>query len=150
MSESFKDRLNDDIKVALKAGEKSKLAALRLISAAVKQYEVDRRTALDDTAGLELLTKMAKQRRESITQFQAAGRDDLVAQEEFELELITGYLPQPLTAAEVEQAIADAIAATGAVGVRDMGKVMGVLNGKIKGRADMAAVSGQVKARLGG
>ena len=150
MSESFKERLNEDVKTALRAGEKSKLGALRLIAAAIKQFEVDRRIALDDQAGLELLTKMAKQRRESITQFQAAGRDDLVAQEQFELDLILGYLPQPLSAAEIEQHVASAIEVSGATGVRDMGKVMAVLNTQVKGRADMAAVSALVKARLAG
>ena len=150
MSGSFKERLTEDVKVALKGGEKAKLAALRLISAAVKQYEVDHRVSLEDGVALELLTKMAKQRRESISQFQSAGRDDLVAQEQFELDIILAYLPQPLTEAEVEAAVVAAIAETGAAGVRDMGKVMGVLNPRIKGRADMAAVSALVKARLAG
>lgn len=150
MSGSFKERLTEDVKVALKGGEKAKLAALRLISAAVKQYEVDHRVSLEDGVALELLTKMAKQRRESISQFQSAGRDDLVAQEQFELDIILAYLPQPLTETEVEAAVVAAIAETGAAGVRDMGKVMGVLNPRIKGRADMAAVSALVKARLAG
>ncbi len=132
----------------MRAGEKPKLAALRLISAAVKQYEVDHRLSLEDGAALELLTKMAKQRRESISQFQSAGRDDLVKQEEFELALILDYLPQPLGADEVAQLVTEAIASTGAAGVRDMGKVMAVLNGKMKGRADMAAVSVLVKGKL--
>lgn len=148
MSGSFKDRLLEDVKTAMRAGEKPKLAALRLIAAAVKQYEVDHRITLEDGAALELLTKMAKQRRESISQFQSAGRDDLLTQEEFELALILGYLPQALSNEEVEQHVTDAIDATGAVAVRDMGKVMGVLNAKMKGRADMAAVSALVKAKL--
>ncbi len=134
----------------MRAGEKPKLAALRLISAAVKQYEVDHRTALEDGTALDLLTKMAKQRRGSISQFQSGGRDDLVKQEEFELAIILQYLPQPLSTEEVDQHVADAIAATGAVAARDMGKVMGILNGKLKGRTDMAAVSALVKARLTG
>ncbi len=150
MSGSFKERLTEDVKLALKGGEKAKLAALRLISAAVKQYEVDHRVSLEDGVALELLTKMAKQRRESISQFQSAGRDDLVAQEQFELDIILAYLPQPLSEAEVDAAVAAAIAETGAAGMRDMGKVMGVLNPRIKGRADMAAVSALVKARLAG
>ncbi len=150
MSGSFKERLTEDVKVALKGGEKARLAALRLISAAVKQYEVDHRVSLEDGVALELLTKMAKQRRESISQFQSAGRDDLVAQEQFELDIILAYLPQPLSEAEVDAAVAAAIAETGAAGMRDMGKVMGVLNPRIKGRADMAAVSALVKARLAG
>ena len=150
MSGSFKERLTEDVKAAMRAGEKPKLAALRLISAAVKQYEVDHRVSLEEGAALELLTKMAKQRRESISQFQSAGRDDLVTQEEFELALILDYLPQPLSDAEVEQLVTDAIATSGATGVRDMGKVMGVLNAKMKGRADMAAVSAMVKGKLAG
>ena len=150
MSGSFKDRLNEDVKTAMRSGEKAKLAALRLISAAVKQYEVDHRVSLEDGAALELLTKMAKQRRESIAQFQSAARDDLVKQEQFELDIILDYLPQPLSQAEIDQQVAAAIAETGAAGMRDMGKVMGVLNPRIKGRADMAAVSALVKTRLAG
>ena len=148
MSGAFKERLLEDVKTAMRAGEKPKLAALRLISAAVKQYEVDHRVSLEDGAALELLTKMAKQRRESISQFQSARRDDLVRQEEFELALILDYLPQALSAEEVAQLVADAIVSTGAAGVRDMGKVMAVLNAKMKGRADMAAVSALVKGKL--
>lgn len=148
MSGAFKERLLEDVKTAMRAGEKPKLAALRLISAAVKQYEVDHRVSLEDGVALELLTKMAKQRRESISQFQSAGRDDLVSQEEFELALILDYLPQALSAEEVVQLVADAIASTGAAGVRDMGKVMAALSAKMKGRADMAAVSALVKGKL--
>lgn len=139
-----------DIKVAMKAGEKDKLAALRLISAAVKQYEVDHRSVADDTQAIELLTRMGKQRRESIAQFEAAGRDDLVAKEQFELALITDYLPAQLDSAAIEAHVIAAIESTGAAGMRDMGKVMAVLNSELKGRADMAAVSGLVKARLSG
>lgn len=150
MNASFKERLNEDVKTALKAGEKSKLAALRLILAAVKQFEVDQRVGLDEGAAIELLTKMAKQRRESIAQFAAAGRDDLVSIERLELDLITGYLPEPLADDEVEQRVAAAIAAAGATTMRDMGTVMGALNVELKGRADMASVSAKVKARLSG
>lgn len=150
MSESFKTRLNEDVKTALRARNKATLGVLRLIAAGVKQFEVDRREALDDVAALDLLTKMAKQRRESIVQFQAAGRDDLVTQEQFELQIIIDYLPLPLTAAEIDEHITAAIANAGAVGIRDMGKVMGVLNAQIKGRADMGAVSALVKSRLAG
>ena len=150
MSGTFKDRLGEDVKTAMRAGEKAKLAALRLISAAVKQYEVDHRVSLEDGAALELLTKMAKQRRESISQFESAGRTDLVTQEQFELDIILDYLPQALSQAEVEEHVAAAIAETGAAGMRDMGKVMGVLNPRIKGRTDMAAVSALVKSRLAG
>ena len=134
----------------MKAGEKDKLAALRLIAAAVKQFEVDNRTEVDDTHALELLTRMAKQRRESITQFEAAKRDDLVARERFELELINAYLPAQLEPAAIEQHIAAAITRSGASSARDMGKVMALLNQELKGRADMAAVSGLVKTRLTG
>lgn len=148
MSGAFKERLLEDVKTAMRAGEKPKLAALRLIAAAVKQYEVDHRVTLEDGAALEVLTKMAKQRRESISQFQSAGRADLVSQEEFELALILDYLPQALSAEEVAQLVAAAIASTGAAGIRDMGKVMAVLNAKMKGRADMAAVSALVKGKL--
>lgn len=147
---SFKQRLSDDVKHALKSGEKARLGGLRLIAAAVKQFEVDKRIELDDVAAIDLLTRMAKQRRESIAQFQAAARDDLVAQEQLELDLITAYLPQPLSAADIELAIDAAVSESGAAGMRDMGKVMGLLNTRLKGRADMAAVSALVKARLAG
>lgn len=148
MSASFKERLNDDIKAALKAGEKGKLRALRLILAGVRQFEVDERTALDDTASIGLLTKMAKQRRESISQFDAAGRDDLSATERFELDLITGYLPPQLSDAEIDTHIEAALTGAGASSMRDMGKVMGRLNEELKGQADMGAVSAKVKSRL--
>ena len=148
MSTLFKERPNDDIKVALKASEKDKLRALRLILAGVKQFEVDNRAELDDEESIALLTKMAKQRRESITQFDAAGRDDLVATERFELDLIIGYLPQQLTDAEIDLAIESALSSTDATSMRDMGKVMGRLNDELKGQADMGAVSAKVKSRL--
>ncbi len=134
----------------MKAGEKDRLAALRLISAAFKQFEVDQRAEVDDERAVELLTRMAKQRRESIEQYDSAGRDELADKERFELDIIATYLPAQLDAAELEAHVAAAIASTGASGMRDMGKVMGVLNGELKGRADMAAVSALVKARLAG
>lgn len=134
----------------MKAGEKDRLAALRLIAAAFKQFEVDERAEVDDERAIELLTRMAKQRRESIEQYSSAGREELAAKERFELDIINAYLPAQLDAAELEAHVAAAIAATGASGMRDMGKVMGVLNGELKGRADMAAVSAMVKARLAG
>jgi uncharacterized protein len=136
------------MKVALKAGEKDKLRALRMILAGVRQFEVDNREELDDTASLDLLTKMAKQRRESISQFDAAGRDDLSAKERFELDLITGYLPQQLSEAEIDTHIETAIANASAAGMRDMGRVMSHLKDELKGRADMATVSTKVKSRL--
>lgn len=134
----------------MKAGEKEKLAALRLMSAVVKQYEVDQRAEVNDSVAVDLLTRMAKQRRESISQYQAAGRTDLADKEQFELDLITEYLPAQLTAAEIDDHIEQAIGKVGAETMRDMGKVMGVLNTDMKGRADMAAVSAAVKARLAG
>lgn len=148
MSTLFKERLNDDIKGALKASEKDKLRALRLILAGVKQFEVDQRTELDDAESIALLTKMAKQRRESISQFDAAGRNDLAAIERFELELISGYLPAQLSEAEIDATVESALADTGATSMRDMGKVIGQLNEKLKGQADMGAVSAKVKSRL--
>jgi len=134
----------------MKAGEKNRLATLRLIAAAFKQFEVDERAEVDDERAIELLTRMAKQRRESIEQYSSAGREELAAQERFELDIINAYLPAQLDAAELEAHVAAAIASTGASGMRDMGKVMGVLNGELKGRADMAAVSAMVKTRLAG
>lgn len=134
----------------MKAGEKDRLAALRLISAAFKQFEVDQRAEVDDERAVELLTRMAKQRRESIEQYDSAGRDELADKERFELDIINAYLPEQLDTAALEAHVAAAIERTGASGMRDMGKVMGVLNGELKGRADMAAVSAMVKARLAG
>ncbi len=150
MTSPIKNSLNDAAKSALKQGRKQELAALRLVLAAVKQYEVDSRETADDPAVLQILTKLAKQRRESISQFAAAGRDDLVAQESFELELIESYLPAVMDPADVERAVKAAIAEVGARSPKDMGRVMGVLKDKLQGRADMGAVSGQIKAKLGG
>lgn len=150
MSTETRDRLAADVKAAMKAGEKNRLATLRLIAAAFKQFEVDERAEVDDERAIELLTRMAKQRRESIEQYSSAGREELAAQERFELDIINAYLPAQLDAAELEAHVAAAIASTGASGMRDMGKVMGVLNGELKGRADMAAVSAMVKTRLAG
>jgi len=148
VSTAIPEQLSADIKAAMKGGEKERLAALRLISAAFKQHEVDQREAVDDDRAVDLLTRMAKQRRESITQYEAAAREDLASRERFELELISGYLPAQLSADEIGAAIDAAVAQTGAAGMRDMGKVMGVLNGDLKGRADMAMISTLVKARL--
>jgi uncharacterized protein len=150
LSLPFKDRLSQDVKTAQKSREKEKLNALRLILAAVKQFEIDNRVELDETAAVQLLTKMAKQRRESIAQYDAANRDDLAAIERRELELITGYLPEQLSDDEITAHIEAAIEATGATGMQDMGKVMGRIQAGIKGRADMAAVSARVKSRLSG
>lgn len=144
----IKVRIKDDTKAAMKAGDKLRLSTVRLISAAIKQREVDERVELDDAAVLAVLDKMAKQRRDSITQFREAGRDDLADKEVLELEIIQDYLPAALSDAEIAQLIEDAVAAAGATGMGDMGKVMGQLKPQIQGRADMGAVSAQVKARL--
>lgn len=144
----LKHRINEDVKAAMRGKEKQRLAALRLITAAIKQKEVDERIELDDAQTTGVLDKMAKQRRESIEQYEKAQRADLVARERFELELITGYLPQPLAAAEIQSLIDGAIAATGAASMKDMGKVMGQLKAQMQGRADLGKVSGMVKARL--
>jgi len=136
------------MKTAMKAGEKERLGVIRLIMAGIKQREVDERIQLDDAQVLAVLDKMVKQRRESITQFQSAGRDDLVAAERAELSVIQEYLPQALSEEEVESLIREALAASGASGIGDMGKVMAVLKPKMQGRADMSMVSLRVKSLL--
>jgi uncharacterized protein YqeY len=147
---SLKDRVQDDMKAALRAQDKQRLGAIRLILAAIKQREVDERIELNDAQVLAVLEKMIKQRRESLAQYQSAGREDLAAQEAFEIDLIQTYLPAPLSEADLEALIAHAIAATGAQSVRDMGKVMALIKEQAQGRADMAVVSARVKARFGG
>jgi uncharacterized protein YqeY len=147
---SLKDRVQDDMKAALRAQDKQRLGAIRLILAAIKQREVDERIELNDAQVLAVLEKMTKQRRESLAQYQSAGREDLAAQEAFEIDLIQTYLPAPLSEADLEALIAHAIAATGAQSVRDMGKVMALIKDQAQGRADMAVVSARVKARFGG
>jgi uncharacterized protein YqeY len=142
-------RLDHDIKEAMRSGQKERLLALRQVMAAIKQQEVDRRIAVDDEEALRILDKLAKQRRESIQQFEIGNRQDLVAKERFELDLILSYLPAPLDATAIDQAITNAIAATAAVSIKDLGKVMGLLKGQLQGRADFAAVSTLVKQRLG-
>ena len=137
------------MKAAMKAGEKERLGTIRLINAAIKQREVDERIVLDDAQVLTVLDKMAKQRRESISQYRAAGREDLAIVEEGELRLIQTYLPEALSDSEIGALIDAGIAETGAAVIADMGKVMALLKPKIQGRADMAAVSAQVRARLG-
>jgi len=146
---SLKDRITDDVKDAMRAKDKPRLATLRLITAAIKQQEVDERIELDDTQLLSLLDKMCKQRRESISQFEKAARDDLIAQEVSELAIIKNYLPEQLGEAEIAALIDETMAATGAASIKDMGKVMGQLKPKLQGRADMGAVSAMIKARLG-
>ena len=146
---SLKERIQEDVKDAMRARDKPRLATIRLITAAIKQREVDERIELDDTQVLVVLDKMCKQRRESISQFEQAGRDDLAAQEKAELELIQQYLPEQLSEAEINELIDAAMQATGASSMKDMGKVMGQLKPKLQGRADMGAVSALIKARLG-
>ncbi len=149
MSSPTRQRVLDDIKVAMKAGDKPRLATLRLVSAAIKQREVDERIELDEAATVAILDKLMKQRRESVAQYQQAGRDDLVAQEESEMAIITDYLPAGLDDAEIDKAIDDAVSSTGASSVKDMGGVMAILKPALTGRADLGDVSRRVKARLG-
>jgi uncharacterized protein YqeY len=146
---SLKDRIQQDVKDAMRAKDKPRLSAIRLITAAIKQREVDERIELDDAQVTTVLDKMAKQRRESISQFEKAGRDDLIAQEVMELEIIQSYLPEQLGEDEINALIDTAMQATGATSIKDMGKVMGQLKPKLQGRADMSAVSALIKARLG-
>ena len=146
---SLKERILQDVKDAMRAKDKPRLATIRLITAEIKQREVDERIELDDTQVLVVLDKMCKQRRESISQFEQAGRDDLAAQEKAELELLQQYLPEQLGEAEINELIDAAMEQTGASSMKDMGKVMGLLKPKLQGRADMGAVSALIKARLG-
>ncbi|MEO8160523.1 MAG: GatB/YqeY domain-containing protein [Arenimonas sp.] len=145
---SLKARLTDDMKAAMKGGEKERLLVIRTLNAAIKQREVDERIELDDSQVLSVLDKQVKQRRDSLTQFEAAGRHDLAAVERFELGVIQGYLPQQMAADELAGAVAAAIVQSGAAGPQDMGKVMAVLKPMVAGRADMGALSGLVKAAL--
>ncbi len=147
---SLKARITDDMKSAMKGGEKDRLGVIRLIQAAIKQREVDERIELDDTQVEAVLEKMLKQRRDSVSQFEAAGREDLASQERYEIGVVQAYLPEPLSDAEVDAILVAVIAETGAEGPRDMGKVMAALKPKVAGRADMQALSGKVKAALGG
>jgi uncharacterized protein YqeY len=143
-------RVQDEIKVAMKAGDKPRLAVLRLLSAAVKQREVDERIELDDTQMLAVLEKMVKQRRESIDQYTKGGRADLAEQEEFEIGILREFMPELLSAEAVDAIIAEVLTEVGAASMKDMGKVMGPLKAKLQGRADMGQVSAQVKAKLSG
>ncbi len=145
---SLKAQLTDDMKAAMKGGDKERLGVIRLINAAIKQREVDERIVLDDAQVLSVLEKMLKQRKDSLSQYEAAGRADLAAVERFEMDVIQGYLPAPLSAAEIDALIVAAIAESGASSARDMGKVIAALKPKVAGRADMAALSGLVKQRL--
>ena len=144
----IKNRINEDVKAAMRSKDKERLGALRLIQAAFKQKEVDERIELNDEQTLAILDKMAKQHRDSIAQFTEAGRDDLVEVEQKELDIIEEYLPAQLSEDEINSLIEDAISETGAESMKDMGKVMGKLKGQLQGRADMGKVSGLIKARL--
>ena len=145
---SIKEQLNNDVKDAMRAKDSNLLKTLRLITAAIKQIEIDERIDVDEERMLVILDKMNKQRKESIAQFEKANREDLVAQEEYELTVIAKYMPEPLSAAEIEHLVNEAIASTGAEKMADMGKVMGQLKSKLQGRADMTQVSALIKARL--
>lgn len=145
---TIKDSISNDLKDAMRARDKQKLDTLRLITAAVKQVEVDERIVVDDERMLIILDKLAKQRKESITQFEAAGRDDLVAQEQYELGVIGHYLPEPLSDKEIEALVAQAFTESGATKMSDMGKVMAILKPQLQGRADMSKVSLLIKAKL--
>jgi len=146
----LKAQIQEDMKAAMRAGEKPRLATIRLIMAAIKQREVDERIELDDTQVLGVIEKMVKQRRESIAQFEAGGRADLVANETAELTQLSAYLPAQLSPAELAAMINEAVAATGAASIKDMGKVMAAIKAKAAGRADMGAVGALIKARLSG
>ena len=142
------DRLREDVKQAMRAGDKTRLATLRMAMAAIKQREVDERIELDDMQITNVLQKMIRQRQESVTQFEAGGRTDLVARERGEIELLSSYLPRAPSAVELEAVIEAAVAATGATSVRDMSKVMAEIKARTQGGADMSAVSALVRARL--
>lgn len=148
MSSALQTEIQDAMKTAMKAGDKERLATIRLILSAFKQVEVDERIELDDSRIIGILDKMVKQRRESISQYEAAERNDLADKEKFEIEVIQTYLPQALSDDEIETIISEAINSTGAASIKEMGKVMGVVKPKIVGRADMGEVSGKIKALL--
>ena len=145
---SLKDQVTEDMKSAMKAGDKDRLKVVRLILAAIKQVEVDKRVELDDAAVLAVITKMVKQRRDSVEQFEKGGREDLASIERDEIAVLEDYLPEQLSADELAAMVDAVIQATGAHGIRDMGKVMGQIKAKAAGRADMGAVSATVKDRL--
>ncbi|MFW2371547.1 MAG: GatB/YqeY domain-containing protein [Gammaproteobacteria bacterium] len=144
----LKQQLTDEMKATMKSGDKARLGIIRLILSAIKQVEVDERIELDDARILAVLDKMTKQRRESATQYQQAGRDDLLEQENYEIEVLKDFLPEALSDDEIDALIDEAVNSTGASSIKDMGKVMGQLKPRLQGRADMAAVSGKIKARL--
>jgi uncharacterized protein YqeY len=145
---SLKQQISDDMKAAMRAKETARLGAIRLLLAAMKQREVDERIELSDADVVAIIEKMLKQRRDSINQYEAAGRNDLADVEKFEVGVLQAYMPQQLSEAEINAEVGEAIAATGAAGPQDMGKVMGVLKAKLAGRADMGKVSALIKAQL--
>ena len=147
---SLKTRVTDDMKDAMRAKDSARLGTIRLLLAAIKQREVDERVELDDAAVSSIVEKLIKQRKDSISQFQTAGRDDLVAVEQAELVVLQAYLPEQLSSAEVEAAVTAAIAESGATSAKDMGKVMGLLKARLAGRADMGQVSTLIKTQLAG
>lgn len=146
---ALKQQILDDIKTAMRAGDKDRLGVLRMLSAAIKQREVDERIELDDAQTLAVVEKMIKQRKESADQYTAGGRAELAEKELAEIEILKHYLPEQLSDAEIDALIEETIAATGASGIKDMGKVMGELKPRVQGRADMGEVSKKIKARLG-
>jgi uncharacterized protein YqeY len=148
MSTTLKERITEDMKAAMRAGEKERLGTIRMLQAAIKQREVDERITLDDTQVLAVVEKMLKQRKESIVQFEQGGRADLADKERSEIAQLQAYLPEQLSDAEVDALIKAAIASTGAASVKDMGKVMGVVKAQAAGKADMGAVSARIKAAL--
>ena len=145
---SLKDRIGEDMKAAMRARDQARLSAIRLLLAAIKQKEVDERIALSDADVVTIIEKMLKQRRESVTHYEAGGRADLAEAEKFEMKVLSEYLPQQMTEAEIARAIDAAVSEAGAAGVKDMGRVMGLLKPRLAGRADMGKVSAQVKSRL--
>jgi uncharacterized protein len=145
---TLKERIQDDMKTAMRAGEKERLGTIRMIMAGIKQREVDERIQLDDAQVMSVLEKMIKSRKESLVHFQSGGRQDLIDKETAEINLIQGYLPAQLSDAEIDALIAEAIKATGATSVKDMGKAMGLIKSKAQGKADMAIVGAKLKAKL--
>jgi uncharacterized protein len=147
---TLKERITEDMKTAMRSGEKDRLAVIRLLQAAIKQREVDERITLDDTQVTSVLEKMIKQRKESVVAFEKGARPDLVAKENAEIAVLQPYLPAQLSDTELDALITDAISTTGATSVKDMGKVMGIVKAKAAGKADMGAVGARIKAKLGG
>ena len=147
---TLKERITEDMKTAMRSGEKDRLAVIRLLQAAIKQREVDERITLDDAQVTSVLEKMIKQRKESVVAFEKGARADLVAKENAEIAVLQPYLPAQLSDAELDALIAEAIASTGAASIKDMGKVMGIVKAKAAGKADMGAVGARIKSKLGG